>query len=346
MKVLMIIFLLIGLSTPVHATEISPPPVTGDAEQFMPEDMPSFAEGVLYILKTALRELRPDLTQSCRLCLSVIAVAILMSVVEAFSSKTRELVNTVGVLSIGFLLFGSTNALIGMAADTIQEISSYGKLLLPAMTAAVAAQGGTASSTILYTGTAFFDALLSTIITVFVIPMVYLFLAMTIGHCTIGENLLKRLRDFLKWMITWSMKTVLYIFTGYMSISSVITGGADKTALKAAKLTISGAVPVVGGIMSDATESILLGAAVVKHSVGIYGMMAIVAIVVLPFFRVGVVYLLLKFTAAICGVFTSGKIADVTQGFSEAMGFLLGKTGTVSLLFLISIVCLMKGVTI
>lgn len=126
----------------------------------------------------------------------------------------------------------------------------------------------------------------------------------------------------------------------------MITGGADKTALKAAKLTISGAVPVVGGIMSDATESILLGAAVVKHSVGIYGMMAIVAIVVLPFFRVGVVYLLLKFTAAICGVFTSGKIADVTQGFSEAMGFLLGMTGTVSLLFLISIVCLMKGVTI
>ena len=292
MKVLMIIFLLISLSTPVHAAEISAPPVTGDAEQFMPEDMPSFAEGVLYILKTALRELRPDLTQSCHLCLSVISVAILISVVEAFSSKTRELVNTVGVLSIGFLLFGSTNALIGMAADTIQEISSYGKLLLPAMTAAVAAQGGTASSTILYTGTAFFDALLSTIITVFVIPMVYLFLAMTIGHCTIGENLLKRLRDFLKWMITWSMKTVLYIFTGYMSISSVITGGADKTALKAAKLTISGAVPVVGGIMSDATESILLGAAVVKHSVGIYGMMAIVAIVVLPFFRVGVVYLL------------------------------------------------------
>jgi stage III sporulation protein AE len=345
MKVLMIIFLLISLATPVYATEITIPPVTGEAEQFMPEEMPSFAEGLLYILKTALRELRPDLAQSCRLCLSVIAVAILMSVMEAFSSKTKDLVNTVGVLSIGFLLFGSTNTLIGTAADTVQEISNYGKLLLPVMTAAVAAQGGTASSTILYTGTAFFDALLSTIITVFTIPMVYLFLAMSIGHCTIGENLLKKLRDFLKSMITWSMKTVLYIFTGYMSISSVITGGADKTALKAAKLTISGAVPVVGGIMSDASESILLGAAVVKHSVGIYGMMAIVAIVVLPFFRVGIIYILLKFTSAICSVFTSGKIAEITQGFSEAMGFLLAMTGTMSLLFLISIVCFMKGVS-
>ena len=98
--------------------------------------------------------------------------------------------------------------------------------------------------------------------------------------------------------------------------------------------------------MSDASESILLGAAVVKHSIGVYGMIAIVAIVILPFLRVGVLYLLLKITAAVCGVLSSGKISDVTEGFSEAMGFLLGMTGTVSLLFLISIVCLLKGVNI
>lgn len=346
MKVLMILLLLIGLSAPVHATEISAPPVTGEAEELMPDTMPSFAEGLAYILKTAIRELRPDLAQSCRICVTVLAIAMLTSLMNAFSSKTGELVNTAGVLSIGVLLFGSANTLIGTASETVREISSYGKLLLPAMTAAAAAQGGTASSTMLYTGTAFFDALLGTIITAFTVPMVYLFLGLVIGHCTIGENLLKQLRDFLKWLITWSMKTLLYIFTGYMSISSVISGGADKTALKAAKLTISGAVPVVGGIMSDASESILLGAAVVKHSIGVYGMMAIVAIVILPFLRVGVLYLLLKITAAVCGVLSSGKVSDVTEGFSEAMGFLLGMTGTVSLLFLISIVCLLKGVNI
>ena len=346
MKVLMIIFLLIGLSAPAHATEITAPPLTGEAEQFMPESMPSFAEGLLYILKTAFRAVRPDLTQSCQLCLSVIGVAMLMSVVEGFSSKTQELVNTVGVLSIGFILIGSTNSLIGIASDTVQEISGYGKLLLTAMTAALAAQGGTTRSTILYTGTAFFDALLVTLISVFAIPMVYLFLAFLIGHCAIGENLLKRLRDLFKWLITWLMKTVLYIFTGYMSICSVITGGVDKTALKAAKLTISGAVPIVGGIMSDASESILLGAEVVKNSIGIYGMLAILAIVVMPFLRIGTLYLLLKFTTAICGVFSSAKISDITQGFSDAMGFLLGMTGTVSLLFLISTVCLLKGASV
>lgn len=344
MKGFLILMLLVGLSLPVQAAEISPPLVSGEAETLMPEQMPSFGEGLWYILKTAVEGLRPDLAESCHLCLSVLGIALLISVLVSFSSRNSELANMVGVLGASTLLLGTTNTMVHIAAATVREISSYGKLLLPVMTAAVAAQGGAGTSAAVYTGTVFFDTLLETVISALMIPMVYLFLALVIGHCAIGENVLKQLRDFLKWLVTWSMKTILYVFTGYMSISSVITGGADKAAIKAAKLTISGAVPVVGSIMSDASETILLGAGVVKNSVGVYGLLAIIAIVISPFLRVGILYLLLKGTAAVCGVFSSGRIADVLQGFSEAMGFLLGMTGTASLLFLVSIVCFLKGV--
>lgn len=344
MKVLMILLLLVGLTSPVQAEEITAPPVTGEAEALMPEGMPSFGEGLMYILKTAFKTLRPDLAASCRLCLSVIGIAMLVSLLNSFSSKTADMANMAGVLGVGAILLGTANTLIHTATQTVQQISDYGKLLLPVMTAAVAAQGGTVSSATLYTGTAFFDAILGSVISALIVPMVYLFLALVIGHCAIGENVLKQLRDFLKWLITWSMKTVLYIFTGYISISSLISGGTDKAALKAAKLTISGAVPVVGGIMSDASETILLGAGIVKNAAGVYGILAVLAILILPFLRVGILYLMLKLTSVICGVFSAGKINEVVQGFCDALRFLLGMTGTVSLLFLISIVCFLKGV--
>ena len=344
MKVFVILLLLAGLAFPVQAEQITAPPVTGEAEALMPDGMPSFGEGLFYILKSAVRMLRPDLASSCGICLSVVGIAMLVSLLNSFSSKTADLVNMAGVLGAGVILLGTANTLIHSATQTVQQISSYGKLLLPVMTAAVAAQGGTVSSATLYTGTAFFDALLGTLISSLLVPMVYLFLAFVIGHSAIGENVLKQLRDFLKWLVTWSMKTILYVFTGYISISSLISGGTDKMALKAAKLTISGAVPVVGGIMSDASETILLGASVVKNAAGIYGILAVLAILVLPFLRVGILYLMLKGTAALCSVFSAGKINEVVQGFSDAMGFLLGMTGTVSLLFLISIVCFLKGV--
>jgi stage III sporulation protein AE len=343
MKIFLVVVLLFGLMMPVQASQITAPPVTGEAEALMPENMPGFGEGLLYIVKSAVKSIRPELASSCRLSVAVIGIAMLVSILNSFSGKVGGLVNLAGVIGISVLLLGTANTLIHIATDTIQEISNYGKLLLPVMTAAVAAQGGTVSSAAMYTGTAFFDALLSSVISLFLIPMVYLFLALVIGHCAIGEDVLKQIRDFLKWVISWSMKTVLYIFTGYMSISSVITGGTDKTALKAAKLAISGAVPVVGGIMSDASETILLGAEVVKNAVGIYGLLAVVAILILPFLRVGILYLMLKGSGAICGIFSPGKISEVVKGFSEAMGFLLGMTGTVSLLLLVSIVCFLKG---
>ena len=343
MKTLFAIVLLFGMIFPVSAMEITAPPVTGEAQEIMPTEVPSFGEGLWYIVKSVTKQLRPELAVSCKLCLSVVALAMMISILGNLQSKAVALVDLAGVVGISTILLDNANTLIHAASTTVRELSNYGNLLLPVMTAAVAAQGGGTSSAALYAGTAFFDSLLGTVISSVLVPMVYVFIAIVIANSALEENILGKLRDFLKWLVTWCLKTVLYIFTGYMSVTGIITGGADKTALKAAKLTISGAVPVVGGIMSDASETILVGAGVVKNAVGLYGMIAVIAIVILPFLRIGIMYCLLKGTMALTGVFAGKKTVELVQGFSDAMGLLLGMTGTVSMLFLISIVCFLKG---
>jgi stage III sporulation protein AE len=191
-----------------------------------------------------------------------------------------------------------------------------------------------------------FDALLCGLISGILVPMIYLYLALCIGYAAIGEDLLKRLRDFFKWLISWSLKTTMYIFTGYITITGVVCGTTDQAALKAAKLTISGAVPVVGGILSDASEAVLVSAGVVKNAVGVYGLIAVTAIAAGPFLRIGIQYLLLKLTAAVCAVFGSKNSSELVNDFSTAMGFGLAMTGAVCLILLISVVCFMKGVMV
>ena len=44
-----------------------------------------------------------------------------------------------------------------------------------------------------------------------------------------------------------------------------------------------------------------------------------------------------------CAVFDVKPVSLLVQDFSSAMGFLLGMTGAVSMLLLVSIVCFMKG---
>ena len=100
----------------------------------------------------------------------------------------------------------------------------------------------------------------------------------------------------------------------------------------------------MGGILSDASEAVLVGAGTVKNAVGIYGMFAIIAIWIGPFLKIAAHYLLLKTTGAVCGIFGSKQITDMIQDFSSAMGLLLAMTGTVCLMLMISMVCFMKGV--
>lgn len=342
-KLIFVVILLFSMTVSVQALDLTAPLVPEDAQELMPVETNSFGDDLWYIIKSALDTLQPQIAQGCGICLAVIATAILTSLLGNFPGKSSHMTELVGSIAIACLLLGSTNTLIHAAADTVTQLSEYGKLLLPVMTAAMAAQGGISGSAAIYTGTAIFDAVLCSLISGVLVPLIYIFLVLATANGALGEDLLKKLRHFLKWLVSWCLKTILYVFTGYMGITGVVSGVTDQAALKATKLTISGVVPVVGGILSDASEAVLVSAGVVKSAVGIYGLLAIAAIVIGPFLQISVQYVLLKLTAAVCGVIGSKRITELIADFSGAMGLLLAMTGTVCLLLLISTVCFLKG---
>jgi stage III sporulation protein AE len=151
------------------------------------------------------------------------------------------------------------------------------------------------------------------------------------------------MRDFLKSTISWFLKTILTVYTTYMGITGAVSGTTDAAALKATKVTISSVIPVVGGILSDASEAVLVSAGLLKNAAGIYGILALLAIFISPFVKIGVHYLILKLAAAVCSIFGSKEITGLIEDFSTAMGLLLAMTGAICLLLLISTVCFMKG---
>lgn len=338
----MVLLLLVALLVmPVAATDYTAPAPPEDVQ--MPEDTENFGAGLWEILASAIETLRPELAHGAGVCLAVTAVVLLTSLVSGFPGKSDRVVRLVCALALGTVLLKQTGSMVRLGTETVQELSEYGKLLIPVMTAALASQGGITSSTALYTGTAVFDAVLSTLVGKLLVPLVYMFLAIAIANGATGQGLLKKLRDLVKWLCTWGLKTVLYVFTGYMSITGVISGTADAAAVKATKLTISGVVPVVGGILSDASETVILSAGVVKNAVGVYGLLAVAAMWVTPFLTIGIQYMMLKLTAAICGVFGVKEASELIGDFSGAMGLVLGMTGAVCFFLLVSIVCFMKG---
>lgn len=343
-KLFLSICFMISLAVPASALEIEAPEVPQAGAKYMPEQTDSFGSALTELFSDALKLIRPDLASASEVSLSVLCVVILLSILQPFSGNAKLVLQTAGSAAVTSILLFNVNSMIQLATQTVRDLSNYGKLLYPVMTAAMAAQGGVTTSTALYTGTAIFNAFLSSLISGVLVPMVYLFLAMAAANSAVGEDVLKKLSELIKNVINWSLKTILTVFTTYMSITGVVSGTTDAVALKATKVTIASVVPVIGGILSDSSEAILVSAGIMKNTAGVYGILAVLAVFLEPCIRIGTHYLLLKATAAVCSIFGTKKIVDLIDDFSAAMGLLLGMTSAVCLLLLISTICFMKGV--
>lgn len=343
-KLLILIFAVILLAVPVSGQEYTAPEPPQDAKEWMPDTSVSFGKDLWHVVKKAVSALEPEIRDAASVCLAVLCAVMLVSVFQQIPGNMQWVLEFVLTLAIGTALLLRSGTLIRLAAQTVTELSEYGKLLLPVMTGAMAAQGGGTTAAALYTATTAFDAVLGSLISKLLVPVVYMYLALSLAVSATGMDGVGKLRDFLKWLSSWSLKISLYLFTGFLGITGVVSGTTDAAALKVTKLSISGMVPVVGGILSDASEAVLVGAGLVKSGVGIYGMVAMIAIWIAPFLRIGVQYLLLKLTAGVCGTLQFKRATDLVQSFSTAMGLLLGMTGTISVMLLVSTVCFMRGV--
>ena len=343
-RLLIWIVLLLIIAVPVDAMEFTAPTAPQEAQKWMPKDTEDFGEGLLTIIRSAITVIQPSLTEALGTSVSLVTACLLVGILVEFTPGIKQVVELLGIILVATLLFHPANAFIQKGTETVQEISQYGRLLLPVMTATLAAQGAVNRSGAIYLATAFFDALLSSAVSKFLVPLVYTFLCLSICIHLFGQSLLRDVGKFIKWLLTWGLKIILYVFTGYIGITSVVGGTTDAAMLKATKLTISGMVPVVGNILSDASEAVLVGAGVVKSTIGIYGLLVIIALWIGPFLQIGVQYLIFKITAGICEMFGPKKLSDLVKDYSSVMGIVLAMTGTICVIFLISIICFMKGI--
>jgi len=343
-KVLITLIIMFCLAIPTSALEISAPEVPQSGYASMPKNMDSFADALLELIQNGIRLIYPELKEAATVCYEILFISLLHSVLLLLSQNVSRPVTIAGVVTVTSVILQHTHTMIGYASHTVQEICEYSKLLCPVLTTALAAQGGITTSAALFAGTTAFNTFLSILVSKCFLPIICLFLAFSIANCAFGDEILKKITDTIKSILQWLLKALLIAFITYMSITRVVSGMTDAAALKATKLTMSTVVPVVGGILSDASESVLVSMGVIKNAAGIYGILATLAIFIGPFIKVGIQYLMLKISALICSLFAGKNISGLVDDFSTAMGFLLAMVAVSCILVLISTVCFMKGI--
>ena len=285
------------------------------------------------------------LSDSLKTAGMLLAIALLTGMAGGVTDgRAAGYVTLAGVMGVAVLSVTGLGSFIASAKDSLGRLADYSKLLLPSLAAAGAAAGQPASSVARQAVTALFWDGLITLYDRLLFPLMYVYAALLTLQSAFAQDGVKRLAGLIKWLVGGVLGLSLTVFTLYLTISGAISGQADALAMKSARVTLSGMVPVVGGIIGDASETLVAGAGILKNSIGLFGLFVVLGVTAGPCVGLGVRYIAFKLTAALSGSVCDERLAGYMDGLSSLFAMVLGMTAASGFLLCVSIIsCVQAG---
>lgn len=301
-----------------------------------------FAGAMAQLVRNIFKPAKLYFAQTVQSAALVLVVCALCAGVRVFAENSARVLIFAGTAAIAAASLGKLSGVMTLGQQVLEELSVFSKTLLPTLCAAQVMSGSLSGAGAVYSAVLFVCDLLITALTQLMAPLVYAYCALATAHCICGNEGILKLARLLKSGMIWSLKLLLGIFTGYLAISGVLSGTANAVAVKTLKLA-SGAVPLVGGVISDAAETVVAGAAAVKGVVGIVGIVGIASIVLLPFIKLALCYALYKFAAVLSSMTGAGELASYAENLSDGFILILAICAACTLMVLVGVFAAILG---
>lgn len=324
--------------------------VPESARELMEDIEPSadtdFGGALENIVRSAAAQVGSSISGVLKSAVLILSAAVICGVVGVLYSPSGgiDALRLAGVLAVAAIAAGDISTCVGLGRSMITELSEFSKVLLPTLTATAAVSGAVSSAAAKYAAAALFMDVLISCVENILLPLIYAYIAAVIAECAIGGEGLSGAASFLKWLTTSLLTLIVLAFVVYLSVSGLVTGAADAATVRVAKTAISTTLPVVGGIISDAASTVLLGASVIKSSVGAFGMLAVAAVCLVPVLRLACHYLLYKGAAKLSSAIAGGTFAGAAGGISGAFGMVMGAMGACTMMMFFSIISFVQAV--
>jgi len=307
----------------------------------------SDSDGLLEkIGSAAMSELTGALRSALRTGGSVLLIAVLCSVFGALNmnSKIPDFAVLAGVLAVMSVSMAKVTSFLSMARDTISELDVFSKALLPTLAAAGAASGAAASASAKYLAAALFIDVLITVSGRVIMPIICVYLAACTADAAVGSGALRGVAGMLKWTAVTAMTLITLAFVAYLTLTGVLASSADAITMRVAKTALSTAIPVVGGIISDAAGVVMNGAAAMRNTIGVFGVLVICAVCLTPFLKLAAYLIVFKAASALASPVSDPRIGKLLGDIGTAFGMLLGLIGSVTIMMFVSVIAAMRTV--
>ena len=233
-------------------------------------------------------------------------------------------------------------AITTISINAINKLTSFMEIIIPTLIALMIGMGNISTVIAMQPIILTLISIISVIVSKLVIPIIVTSTILNlIGNISKQVNV-ESLSKFMKKTVMYVLEFVMIIFLGLLSLEGSLASNVDGITAKVAKTAVSNVVPVVGKLISDATDSVIGAVSITKNAVGIIGMLTIVMIVAGPILKAFVCMTFFNLSSAICDTIADERISKSMSTVAESIKHIFGILIMVLFLFIIAITLMIK----
>ncbi|HHW48571.1 MAG TPA: stage III sporulation protein AE [Clostridiaceae bacterium] len=273
-----------------------------------------------------------------KLAILVILCALLKNLQTSFLSESvgglAFYVCYIVVVSIMILSFTSA---MKLGIDIIDKMVGFMYSTLPILITLLVSGGNITSGGIFQPVLVMVTEVIATIIKNVFIPVILLSTILTIVSNISEKIQVSKLADLMKKTVGVVLGLILTAFVAVVSVQGSIGAVIDGVASKTAKYAIGAFIPVVGGYLADAADTVIGCTLLIKNAAGVAVMIGIAAICIVPMIKIAALVVLYKATCALIQPISEKRITECISGISDSLVYILGIVGAVAFMFLMSV---------
>lgn len=275
----------------------------------------------------------------------VMLVALINSVKSSLgSSSLTAVLNSVATLTVSIILIQPVCQTIEYSTTIIKLSADFMLIFIPVMAGIMLTMGQSLQAAGSYTMVMGAGTAVSQISNNILVPLLNTFLGISVvsgisqrvnlnGFCEL-------INKVLKWVLTFTMS----VFTAILTMQSIISSSADSAGVKATRFAISSFVPLVGGALSEAYQTVRGCMGMLKSGVGVFAILATGTIYLLAIISCLLWLAAINIAIALAGVFDMGDIIKLLKSVTTVINSLIAILLCCMIIFIVSsAIMLMAG---
>ena len=238
------------------------------------------------------------------------------------------------------------SALAAVVAECVSGIESLRKqmeIIAPILITLTVLTGGTGSAAIYQPSAVFLSGAAVEIISGFIFPATIAAAVLNFMSKINPQITFTGMAKLIKSIMKWVMGITVTVFSVFLTLQSSASSLFDGVLFKATKYIIGNSVPIVGGFLSGGFDLLTAAGLLIKNSVGVCGIVMLVAQIAGPLVLLISFSLLLKMVGAIVQAAGEGDIFNLLSDLSSDVEYFIAGLLTVSFMYSLIIMLIINS---